>query len=168
MPSPDEIRAIFVEANILGEFIQLNVIDYIFANEVIKNCGVPREKIETLIYSVAFTRRMLYDPVFFLSGGWRMKLVFDRTMLQNADNLLLEEPTNHLNVVNVKGVEDYLNNLKNVASIVGSHDEGLLNNVYTRIIQIESSERKLHKDDLNDFVNKVQKAKYYFQVKKRS
>ena len=68
---------------------------------------------------------------------WRMELALARAILQNAGHLLLDEPTNHLDVVNVKWVEDYLNGLKDVTSIVVSHDKGLLNNVCSHIIQIE-------------------------------
>ena len=94
-----------------------------------------------------------------------MKLALARAMLQNADILLLDEPTNHLDVVNVKWVEDYLNNLKDVTSIIVSHDKGLLTNVTTHIIQIENLKLKLHKGNLPEFVKKVPKAKTYFEIK---
>lgn len=164
-PPPDEVRTVFVEADILGELSHLNVIEYVFADEAIKNCGIPREKIESVLSSVGFTRLMLDGSVSFLSGGWRMKLALARAMLQNADILLMDEPTNHLDVVNVKWVEDYLNNLKDVTSIVVSHDKGLLNNVCTHIIQIENLKLKLHKGNLTEFVKKVPKAKSYFEMK---
>lgn len=94
-----------------------------------------------------------------------MKLAMARAMLQDADILLLDEPTNHLDVVNVKWVEDYLNGLKNVTSIIVSHDSGLLERVCTHIIQIENLKLKLHKGNLSEFVKKVPKAKSYFELK---
>ena len=51
-----------------------------------------------------------------------MKLALARAMLQKADILLLDEPTNHLDVRNVKWVKDYLMGLKDVTSIMVSHD----------------------------------------------
>eukprot|EP00178_Gracilaria_changii_P014138 TRINITY_DN40129_c0_g1_i1.p1 TRINITY_DN40129_c0_g1~~TRINITY_DN40129_c0_g1_i1.p1 ORF type:complete len:1070 (-),score=243.43 TRINITY_DN40129_c0_g1_i1:3828-7037(-) len=164
-PPPDEVRTVFVEADILGELSHLNVVDYVFADEAIKACNVPRETIESVLSSVGFTNLMLTGSVSYLSGGWRMKLALARAMLQNADILLLDEPTNHLDVVNVKWVEDYLNNLKDVTSIIVSHDKGLLTNVTTHIIQIENLKLKLHKGNLVEFVKKVPKAKSFFELK---
>lgn len=167
-PPPDEVRTVFVEADILGELSHLNVVDYVFADEAIKNCNIPREKITDVLSSVGFTKLMLEGSVSFLSGGWRMKLALARAMLQNADILLLDEPTNHLDVINVKWVEDYLNGLKDVTSIIVSHDKGLLNNVCTHIIQIENLKLKLHKGNLSEFVKKVPKAKTFFEMKQSS
>lgn len=164
-PPPDEVRTVFVEADILGELSHLNIVDYVFADEAIKNCGVPREKIEEVLQSVGFTNLMLNGSVSFLSGGWRMKLALARAMLQSADILLLDEPSGHLDVVNCKWLEDYLINLKDVTSIIVSHDKGLLNRVCTHIVQIDSLKLKLHKGNLDEFIAKVPKAKAYFQPK---
>lgn len=164
-PPPDEVRTVFVEADILGELSHLNIIDYVFADDAIRACNVPRETIVNMLSSVGFTKLMLDGSVSYLSGGWRMKLALARAMLQNADILLLDEPTNHLDVVNVKWVEDYLNGLKDVTSIIVSHDKGLLNHVCTHIIQIENLKLKLHKGNLTEFVKKVPKAKSYFEMK---
>lgn len=164
-PPPDEVRTVFVEADILGELSHLNIVDYVFADDAIKSCGIPRDTIENVLRSVGFTEMMLNGAVSYLSGGWRMKLALARAMLQNADILLLDEPTNHLDVINVRWVEDYLNNLKDVTSIVVSHDKGLLNNVCSHIIQIENLKLKNHKGNLTEFVKKVPKAKSYFEMK---
>lgn len=164
-PPPSEVRTVFVEADILGELSHLNVVDYVFADDAIRNCGISRDKIIEVLRSVDFTELMINGSVSFLSGGWRMKLALARAMLQNADILLLDEPTNHLDVINVRWVEDYLNNLKDVTSIVVSHDKGLLNNVCTHIIQIENLKLKNHKGNLIEFVKKVPKAKSFFEMK---
>ena len=164
-PPRDEVRTVFVEADILGELSHLNIIDYVFADDAIKACGVPRATIVEMLSAVGFTKLMLDGSVSFLSGGWRMKLALARAMLQKADILLLDEPTNHLDVVNVKWVEDYLNNLTDVTSIIVSHDKGLLNNVCSHIIQIENLKLKLHKGNLSEFVKKVPKARSYFELK---
>lgn len=164
-PPPDEVKTVFVEADILGELSHLNVVDYVFADEAIKACNIPRDTISEVLSSVGFTKMMVDGSVSFLSGGWRMKLALARAMLQNADILLLDEPTNHLDVVNVRWVEDYLNGLKDVTSIIVSHDKGLLNNVCSHIIQIENLKLKLHKGNLSEFVKKVPKARSYFELK---
>lgn len=167
-PPASEVRTVFVEADILGELSHLNVVDYVFADEAIKACNIEREQIEKVLGSVGFTKLMLEGSVSYLSGGWRMKLALARAMLQKADILLLDEPTNHLDVVNVKWVEDYLNGLKDVTSIIVSHDSGLLERVCTNIIQIENLKLRLFKGNLSAFVEKVPKAKSYFELKASS
>eukprot|EP00184_Porphyridium_aerugineum_P002664 CAMPEP_0184693766 /NCGR_PEP_ID=MMETSP0313-20130426/1921_1 /TAXON_ID=2792 /ORGANISM="Porphyridium aerugineum, Strain SAG 1380-2" /LENGTH=1079 /DNA_ID=CAMNT_0027151929 /DNA_START=277 /DNA_END=3516 /DNA_ORIENTATION=+ len=164
-PSPDEVRTVFVEADIMGELSHLSVVDYIFADDRIRACGVPRDDIENVLSSVGFTEIMLKGSVSHLSGGWRMKLALGRAMLQKADILLLDEPTNHLDVVNVKWVEDYLNSLTNVTSIMCSHDSGLLERVCTHIIQIDSLKLKTFKGNLSEFVKVEPRAKSYFELK---
>eukprot|EP00182_Erythrolobus_australicus_P003308 CAMPEP_0185831986 /NCGR_PEP_ID=MMETSP1353-20130828/1818_1 /TAXON_ID=1077150 /ORGANISM="Erythrolobus australicus, Strain CCMP3124" /LENGTH=1073 /DNA_ID=CAMNT_0028530113 /DNA_START=67 /DNA_END=3288 /DNA_ORIENTATION=+ len=164
-PPADELRTVFVEADILGELSHLSVVDYIFADERIRSCNVPREDIEKTLSSVGFTEIMLKGSVSHLSGGWRMKLALGRAMLQRADILLLDEPTNHLDVVNVQWVENYLNSLDNVTSIIVSHDKGLLERVCTHIIQIDSLKLKTYKGNLSEFVKREPKAKSYFELK---
>jgi elongation factor 3 len=63
-------------------------------------------------------------------------------MLMRADIMLLDEPTNHLDVNNVKWLEDYLNGLDQVTSIIVSHDSGFLDNVCTDIIHYEDKKLK--------------------------
>jgi len=75
---------------------------------------------------VGFSEKMINEPVTFLSGGWRMKLALARAMLQKADILLMDEPTNHLDVINVQWTMDYINSLKDVTSIIVSHDSKLV------------------------------------------
>ncbi|KAA8498338.1 Elongation factor 3B [Porphyridium purpureum] len=164
-PPADEVRTVFVEADILGELSHLAVVDYIYADPKIQAVNIPREEITNVLSSVGFTPTMLKGAVSHLSGGWRMKLALGRAMLQRADILLLDEPTNHLDVVNVKWVEDYLNNLTNVTSIMCSHDSGLLERVCTHIIQIEALKLRIFKGNLSEFVKREPRAKSYFELK---
>ena len=60
-----------------------------------------------------------------LSGWWRKKLSLARAMLQKADILLLDEPTSHLDVINVAWVKRYPTSLTEVTTIIVSHDSGL-------------------------------------------
>ncbi|KAJ8906757.1 hypothetical protein NDN08_003245 [Rhodosorus marinus] len=164
-PSPDEVRTVFVEADILGELSHLNIIDYVYQDEKIQAYNIPREEIENVLASVGFTNIMISGGVSHLSGGWRMKLALARAMLQKADILLMDEPTNHLDVVNVKWVESYLMGLKNVTAIIVSHDSGLLERVCSNIIHIDALKLKQYKGNLSEFVKKVPAAKSFFELK---
>jgi elongation factor 3 len=96
--------------------------------------------------------KMQNDAVTTLSDGWRMKLALARAMLQKADVLLLDESTNHLDVINVAWVEQYLISLKNVTSIIASHNAGLLDKCCTHILSIDRLKLDLFKGNLTAYV----------------
>merc|ERR1719235_2715630 len=54
-PDASEVRTVFVEADIQGELSHLNCVDYIFEDERIKACGIPREAVQEALDSVGFS-----------------------------------------------------------------------------------------------------------------
>lgn len=93
-----------------------------------------------------------------------MKLELARAMLMDADILLLDEPTNHLDVANVAWLTKYLTSLKNVTSIVVSHDSGFLDDVCSHIIHYEYRKLKTYKGNLSEFVKIKPEAKSYYDL----
>merc|ERR1712151_895646 len=164
-PDVEQVRTVFVEADIQGEQSHLSCVDYVFADEKIQAMGISLDEVRNVLSSVGFTPDGKAKPdhaVSTLSGGWRMKLALARAMLQKADILLLDEPTNHLDVINVAWVKKYLNSLKNVTSIIVSHDSGLLNDCCTNILQIENLKLHSFKGNLDEFVKLKPQARSYF------
>ena len=171
-PDINEVRTVFVEADIQGELSHLNCVDYVLEYPAIKSLGATNEMVRDVLKKVGFTEGKAAgaggdcdDPISSLSGGWRMKLALARAMLQKADILLMDEPTNHLDVKNVNWVMNYINSLKTTTVIMVSHDSGLLNNCCNYIIQIEKLKVKLHKGNLAKFVEKCPEAQSYFEFK---
>jgi len=167
-PDVTEVRTVFVEADIQGEQSHLSCIDYVIFDEKIKALNIPRDEVERVLGTVGFTPDGKAKPnhaVSTLSGGWRMKLALARAMLQKADILLLDEPTNHLDVINVAWVKNYLNSLKDVTSIIVSHDSGLLNDCCTNMLQIENLKLHSFKGNLDEFVKFKPSARAYFTLK---
>jgi len=167
-PDTNEVRTVFVEADIQGEQSQLSCIDYIHVTEEIQALNITREEITSFLSIVGFTDDGKAKPnhaVFTLSGGWRMKLALARAMLQKADILLLDEPTNHLDVINVAWVKSYLNSLTEVTAIIVSHDSGLLNDCCTHMLQIENLKLHTFKGNLDEFVKIKPSARAYFSFK---
>jgi elongation factor 3 len=62
-----------------------------------------------------------------------MKLTLARVMLFKADILLLDKPTNHLDVVNIAWLENYLTGLTHCTSIIVSRNSSFLNLVLPRL-----------------------------------
>ncbi|HAE61946.1 MAG TPA: ABC transporter ATP-binding protein, partial [Eubacteriaceae bacterium] len=97
------------------------------------------EKSET--YIRGFLGKMLFSgeealkKVSVLSGGEKVRCMLSRMMLQNANLLMLDQPTNHLDLESItalnNGLKDYKSNI-----LIASHDHELLQTVANRVIQI--------------------------------
>ena len=164
-PPADEVKTVFVEADIMGELSHYACLDYIFNDARIQACGASRDDVAAIMMKVGFSKKMLTDAVTTLSGGWRMKLALARAMLQDADILLMDEPTNHLDVMNVKWVKDYIKGLTNVTAIMVSHDSGLLNDVCNHILEIKDLKLSCFRGNLSAFVKVHPEARAYFELK---
>lgn len=96
---------------------------------------------ETEMYLRGFLGRMLfsgddiYKPVKVLSGGEKVRCMFSRMMLYHSNVLLLDRPTNHLDLESITAVNNGLTAFKGVV-ILSSHDHEILQTVANRIIEI--------------------------------
>jgi ATP-binding cassette subfamily F protein 3 len=69
------------------------------------------------------------------SGGWRMRIELAKILLQKPDLILLDEPTNHIDIESVVWLENFLVNKTN-AVIVISHDRAFIDNIANRTIEV--------------------------------
>ncbi|MGC1516170.1 MAG: ABC-F family ATP-binding cassette domain-containing protein [Maribacter sp.] len=69
------------------------------------------------------------------SGGWRMRIELAKILLQKPDLILLDEPTNHIDIESVIWLEDFLLN-KAKAVMVISHDRAFIDNITNRTIEV--------------------------------
>jgi ATP-binding cassette subfamily F protein 3 len=69
------------------------------------------------------------------SGGYRMRIELAKILLQKPDLILLDEPTNHIDIESVIWLEDFLVNKAN-AVVVISHDRAFIDNVTNRTIEV--------------------------------
>ncbi|MDO5560624.1 MAG: ATP-binding cassette domain-containing protein [Oscillospiraceae bacterium] len=96
---------------------------------------------ETETYLRGFLGRMLfsgddvYKPVNVLSGGEKVRCMFSRMMLYGSNVLILDQPTNHLDLESITAVNNGLTSFKGVV-LFSSHDHEILQTVANRIIEI--------------------------------
>ena len=96
---------------------------------------------ETETYLRGFLGRLLfsgddiYKPVKVLSGGEKVRCMFSRMMLYHSNVLLLDRPTNHLDLESITAVNNGSTAFKGVV-ILSSHDHEILQTVANRIIEI--------------------------------
>jgi len=129
---PTNLKTVFVEADVLHS--EAKVVDFVF--ESMKGEGVTKDQVKEGLLKVGFDDHHLSLPVMHLSGGWRIKTAMARAMLRNAQILLLDQPTNHLDVKNVQWVADYLTGdlCKDVSFLIVTHDLNFANKVATNVI----------------------------------
>lgn len=70
-----------------------------------------------------------------MSGGWQMRVAIGKILLSQPDLILLDEPTNHVDLETVEFMEDLLRQ-QEVAMVVVSHDRYFLNQICNRIVEI--------------------------------
>lgn len=111
---------------------KLSILDWIRQYAVKEN---------TDTYLRGFLGRMLfsgddiYKPVDVLSGGEKVRCMFSRMMLFGSNFLLLDKPTNHLDLESITAVNNGLVAFKGVV-ILASHDHEILQTVGNRVIEI--------------------------------
>jgi ATP-binding cassette subfamily F protein 3 len=92
-------------------------------------------EVEKTLLGLGFLRSDFTRPTKEFSGGWRMRIELAKILLQKPDLILLDEPTNHMDIESIQWLEDFLiNNAK--AVIVISHDKTFVDNITNRTIEV--------------------------------
>lgn len=92
-------------------------------------------EVEKTLMGLGFLRSDFTRPTSEFSGGWRMRIELAKILLQKPDLILLDEPTNHMDIESIQWLEEFLkNNAK--AVIVISHDKTFVDNLTNRTIEI--------------------------------
>ena len=107
------------------------------ANEQLALIGASnyQAEIEKTLIGLGFTREDFGRDTSEFSGGWRMRIELAKLLLQRPDVLLLDAPTNHLDIESIQWLESFLSTRANAVVLV-SHDRAFIDNVTTRTIEI--------------------------------
>ncbi|MDP3312992.1 ABC-F family ATP-binding cassette domain-containing protein [Lutibacter sp.] len=92
-------------------------------------------EVEKVLKGLGFVREDFNRPTSEFSGGWRMRIELAKILLQKPDLILLDEPTNHIDIESVQWLEDFLINSAK-AVIVISHDRAFVDNITNRTIEV--------------------------------
>ena len=88
---------------------------------------------------LGFSDAMTNKPLEELSGGWQMRCKLANVLLQDADIMILDEPTNFLDLLGIIWLQKYLIDLRCESSktvVVVSHDRDFIDNVCQEIILV--------------------------------
>ncbi|WP_372801704.1 ABC-F family ATP-binding cassette domain-containing protein [Lutibacter sp.] len=92
-------------------------------------------EVEKVLKGLGFERKDFTRATSEFSGGWRMRIELAKILLQKPDLILLDEPTNHIDIESVQWLEDFLINSAK-AVIVISHDRAFVDNITNRTIEV--------------------------------
>jgi ATPase subunit of ABC transporter with duplicated ATPase domains len=89
-----------------------------------------------VLAGLGFSPEMMDGDVGKLSGGWKMRVALGRILLMRPDVMLLDEPSNHLDIESLIWLESFLKGYDG-ALMMTSHDRAFMNRIVNRIIEID-------------------------------
>ncbi|SEJ40159.1 ATP-binding cassette, subfamily F, member 3 [Dyadobacter sp. SG02] len=119
----DEYMAIIEQVTELGDkYYQLEEVNY-------------DAEVEKALKGLGFRPEDFHRQTKEFSGGWRMRIELAKILLQKPDLILLDEPTNHIDIESVIWLEDFLVNKANAVMVI-SHDRAFIDNITNRTIEV--------------------------------
>ncbi len=89
-----------------------------------------------VLAGLSFSPEMMDKDVGALSGGWKMRVALGRILLMQPDAMLLDEPSNHLDIESLIWLEGFLKGYEG-ALLMTSHDREFMNRIVNKIIEID-------------------------------
>ena len=96
-----------------------------------------QNRIDTALSKLSFDDARRHKPIHQLSGGWRNRAALAKILLEEPDILLMDEPTNFLDLAGIAWLENWFVKHKGALVLV-THDRHFLDKVVTRIVEIEN------------------------------
>lgn len=120
-------------------------------------------RIRSVLHGMGFGEFSPDTPINTLSGGQKTRLALARILLQAPDLLMLDEPTNYLDIATLTWLEDYLRGYSG-ALLVVSHDRYFLDRLVTTIVEIERHRSKKYTGNYSRYME-LKAAEYEIQMK---
>ncbi|QMW22844.1 ABC-F family ATP-binding cassette domain-containing protein [Sandaracinobacteroides saxicola] len=103
-----------------------------------------------ILVGLGFDEAMQNAPMDSFSGGWRMRVALGALLFSEPDLLLLDEPSNHLDLEATLWLESFLRSYRGTILVV-SHERDLLNNVVDHILHLEAGKTTLYSGGYDAF-----------------
>jgi len=89
-----------------------------------------------VLAGLSFSQEMMDGDVGALSGGWKMRVALARILLMRPDAMLLDEPSNHLDLESLIWLEQFLKGYEG-ALLMTSHDREFMNRIIDKVVEID-------------------------------
>jgi ATPase subunit of ABC transporter with duplicated ATPase domains len=129
-------------------------------NAVIERYGEVQERFQELdgyaleararevLAGLSFSQERMDADVGLLSGGWKMRVALARILLMRPDAMLLDEPSNHLDLESLIWLEAFLKDYDG-ALLMTSHDRAFMNRIIGKVVEIDSGDLITYSGDLD-------------------
>ncbi len=114
------------------------------ASELLLGVGIPLEQHSGLMSEVA--------------PGWKLRVLLAQVLFSDPDIMLLDEPTNNLDINTIRWLEDILNE-RNCTMIIISHDRHFLNSVCTHMADLDYGELRLYPGNYDEYMTASTQAR---------
>jgi ATPase subunit of ABC transporter with duplicated ATPase domains len=86
-----------------------------------------------------------------VAPGWKLRVLLAQALFANPDIMLLDEPTNNLDINTIRWLEDVLND-RGCTMVIISHDRHFLNSVCTHIADMDYGELRVYPGNYDDYM----------------
>ena len=104
-----------------------------------------------VLAGLSFSQEMMDGDVGALSGGWKMRVALARILLMRPDAMLLDEPSNHLDLESLIWLENFLKTYEG-ALLMTSHDREFMDRIVTKIVEIDGGTLTAYSGDYEFFI----------------
>jgi len=114
------------------------------------------EKLSKISTGLKISNEFMEREFSILSGGEKTTIMLGKILLEGPDILLLDEPSNHLDIESIEWLEEFLKEYKGTVLII-SHDRYFLDRVITRVVEIEDGEISTYLGNYSYYVDEKER-----------
>jgi ATPase subunit of ABC transporter with duplicated ATPase domains len=111
-----------------------------------------------LLLGVGIPTEQHYGPMSEVAPGWKLRVLLAQVLFSEPDIMLLDEPTNNLDINTIRWLEDTLN-ARNCTMIIISHDRHFLNSVCTHMADLDYGEIRMYPGSYDEYMTAATQAK---------
>ena len=120
-------------------------------------------KVEEVLHGLGFRDEDYHRPLVTFSGGQQRRVLLAKLLLSSPDIMLLDEPSNHLDIDATRWLEDYLTQQPQAMLIV-SHDRYFLNKVTTKIFELHAKRITAYPGNFSQYL-RLRQERYERELK---
>ena len=153
----NEIKNLNEQIQIHSQNVQLlNKLDDLLENYALLDGYEMTHKAETALSGLGFKENQYNDLFENFSGGWKMRAELARLLISNPKILLLDEPSNYLDLPAIEWLKKYLENFNGTMLMI-SHDRYLLNSLTTKTIEISNGNAIKYEGNYDYYIDEKNK-----------
>ncbi|MGL5335846.1 MAG: ABC-F family ATPase, partial [Enterovibrio sp.] len=111
-----------------------------------------------LLLSVGIPVAQHFGPMSEVAPGWKLRVLLAQVLFADPDIMLLDEPTNNLDINTIRWLEETLN-AKNCTMIIISHDRHFLNSVCTHMADLDYGELRVYPGNYDEYMTAASQAR---------